>query len=128
MYIPMISLPAELLIFWLVWHFGNRRAARRHGPYYKVISKDTAQFSYLSWPLPSDEEPGAWLKVKGLLRRSNALYLTNQPHIWWNSDREVYLSEWGGGVLYRSQEIRVRRARLVRKATDAELEALGCKS
>jgi hypothetical protein len=73
----------------------------------------------LTWPLPSDEEPGEWVEVKGKLAPHNALLLYAPEHLVLRLGPTIYVAEAEGELVYRDDyQVLARRARLVRRVKE----------
>jgi len=84
----------------------------------------------LDYSLPTQSEdgewtPGDWHEVDGEIRVcTNGLHITNDPAAWWHPGAEAYGVEYEGDTDARGDDkIAVRRLRLTRKLTPAELAA-----
>lgn len=74
-------------------------------------------------------EPGEWMpEIRGPLTLcANGYHLTREPARWWREGAECYVAEWDGeyvGDGDGGDKIAVRRCRLLRRLTAAELASL----
>ena len=96
---------------------------------YKIVNKDGTPChggsSSFVWPLPHDNEPGAWVEVDGpiVLCEDPCLHLTTDPawclHELGGDPSELVccIAEYDGEILrdHHSHKVGVRRARLIRQ-------------
>lgn len=101
--------------------------------YYKVlVNGRSCNGGHAEWSLPKKRgngtwKPGDWMpEVQGpLVLCASGYHLTREPALWWQEGAECYVAEWDGehvgdGV----DKITVRRCRLLRRLTAAELASL----
>jgi len=73
----------------------------------------------LVWPLPSDDDPGGWVEVRGKLSPYNALLLYAPEHLVLRLGPTIYVAEAEGELVYRDDyQVLARRARLVRRVKE----------
>ena len=75
-----------------------------------------------AWPLPSADVPGEWIESSGeLLACANGLHLTRRPADWLEPGFRVFAAEADGDLVEAHGKVVVRRARLLREATEEEM-------
>lgn len=101
--------------------------------YYKVLLQGrSCHGGDTEWALPKQREdgtwePGDWMpEIQGqLMLHINGYHLTREPARWWQEGAECYVAEWDGEhVGDGGDKIAVRRCRLLRRLTAAELASL----
>ena len=101
--------------------------------YYKVlVNGRSCNGGDAEWSLPKQREdgtwePGEWMpEISGPLALcANGYHLTREPARWWREGAECYVAEWEGEhVGDGGDKIAVRRCRLLRRLTAAELASL----
>jgi len=103
--------------------------------YYKVLLHGrSCHGGDAEWALPKQREdgtwePGEWMpEIQGqLMLCGNGYHLTREPARWWREGAECYVAEWDGeyvGDGGGGDKIAVRRCRLLRRLTAAELASL----
>jgi hypothetical protein len=98
-------------------------------PLFKVlVNGRSCHGGDFEWSLPTADKPGDWHEVTGELSLcSNGFHLTYAPAAWWvhGQSCEVYEAEHDGELIGPdndgTEKVCVRRVRLLRRVSDAEL-------
>ncbi len=99
---------------------------------YKVLTKDGKNChggTILAWPLPTGDEPGAWLEIPAeepLVWCEHGFHVTSDPRRWWHAGHRVFLAEVEGDVITYANDdkVCVRKVRLVREVRGEALQML----
>src|SRR5690606_6084570 len=126
----LVAVSAGTARYWLDDAIQERR---RSMTYYKVLLHGrSCHGGDTEWALPKQREdgtwePGEWMpEIRGSLALcANGYHLTREPARWWREGAECYVAEWDGEhVGEGGDKIAVRRCRLLRRLTAAELASL----